>query len=468
MGSSAVGLQQLLKMQGFKWGDPPNEYHAWFDGDKLFVDGRIHSLKDPYDVRSWGATGDGVTDDTATIHAARDAAGDNGTLYFGHGTYIVNGLNATHQGQTWILHQDAIIQQAASGNGSALSISGTDTVILGGIFKGNAANQTSGNTIGISGDRTTILHAIIQDGYQYCVYGLGASKVRIAHCRLAMANNVAQNHALFAEKGCDDWNVANNVIAVTANNGHAVAFHATTGGLTVNRPRVTDNYLETLQGFGVEIGDFGGNTSVGAVVSGNVIVATGAGDGGISMSGCSDATVGVNSYTNNGQIIGIAGIELVKCDRVTAQGNTIIGGTGLQAGITLNESRWCSVAGNVINGFITGASGYGIQFYTQGVYARDVSYNVVANNVIQLPDAANTACTGILMQTNASGYHANNNSILGNTITNASGNGRGIHLLNSAGSISYTLVQMNQMAGMYASYDAVGAASGNVANNIAS
>jgi len=43
----------------------------------------------PINVRWFGAKGDGVTDDTAAVHAARDSSAfaNNGTLYFPKGTY---------------------------------------------------------------------------------------------------------------------------------------------------------------------------------------------------------------------------------------------------------------------------------------------------------------------------------------------------------------------------------------------
>ena len=41
------------------------------------------------DIRLWGASGDGVTDDTAAVQAAADAAGTNGRFYAPKGTYKV-------------------------------------------------------------------------------------------------------------------------------------------------------------------------------------------------------------------------------------------------------------------------------------------------------------------------------------------------------------------------------------------
>ena len=49
-----------------------------------------------YDVRAYGAVGDGVTDDSAAIQAACDAASNGGTVLFPEGTYLVS-----DQGDAW-------------------------------------------------------------------------------------------------------------------------------------------------------------------------------------------------------------------------------------------------------------------------------------------------------------------------------------------------------------------------------
>lgn len=63
------------------------------DGNSL--DYLVHSLH--YNVKDYGATGDGVTDDTAAIQAAINAAGvTGGEIYFPNGTYIcASGLDCS-------------------------------------------------------------------------------------------------------------------------------------------------------------------------------------------------------------------------------------------------------------------------------------------------------------------------------------------------------------------------------------
>ena len=69
-------------------------------------------------VLSYGAVGDGTTDDTAAIHAARDAAGVGGTVFFPPGTYKIVGNNdgtgcllANVADQTWHISPEATLVQ---------------------------------------------------------------------------------------------------------------------------------------------------------------------------------------------------------------------------------------------------------------------------------------------------------------------------------------------------------------------
>lgn len=47
---------------------------------------------DLYDVKAFGAIGDGVTDDTAVIQAAIDTLEPNEGLYFPAGNFLISGL----------------------------------------------------------------------------------------------------------------------------------------------------------------------------------------------------------------------------------------------------------------------------------------------------------------------------------------------------------------------------------------
>lgn len=54
------------------------------------ADGSLRSALQPFNVRNYGATGDGVTDDSAAIDAAQQAArGTGGAIYFPTGVYLI-------------------------------------------------------------------------------------------------------------------------------------------------------------------------------------------------------------------------------------------------------------------------------------------------------------------------------------------------------------------------------------------
>lgn len=54
------------------------------------ADGSLRSALQPFSVRNYGATGDGVTNDSAAIDAAQQAArGTGGAIYFPTGVYLI-------------------------------------------------------------------------------------------------------------------------------------------------------------------------------------------------------------------------------------------------------------------------------------------------------------------------------------------------------------------------------------------
>jgi len=106
-----------------------------------------------YNVRVYGAVGDGATDDTTAIHLARTAAGVGGIVYFpsvgdGLTTYIVAGLQANIDDQTWIVAPGAKLKMKASSVLNMVVVSG-DRFKLIGELDGNRTNAPSGGMITI-------------------------------------------------------------------------------------------------------------------------------------------------------------------------------------------------------------------------------------------------------------------------------------------------------------------------------
>jgi parallel beta-helix repeat protein len=100
-------------------------------------------------VRSFGATGDGVTDDTAAIQAAFDSLPNGGTIEIPDGTYLINASGEVgglrpHSHQHIQLSAGAILQVAPTdaGNYEVLQIDFVDDVsVTGGTFIGDRASH---------------------------------------------------------------------------------------------------------------------------------------------------------------------------------------------------------------------------------------------------------------------------------------------------------------------------------------
>jgi len=72
-----------------------------------------------YDVKSYGAVGDGVTDDTAAIQSAINAAANGGTVFFPEGNYLIKGTGPQ------LLLITKPIRILGSGNKSVLKVDAT-------------------------------------------------------------------------------------------------------------------------------------------------------------------------------------------------------------------------------------------------------------------------------------------------------------------------------------------------------
>lgn len=91
-----------------------------------------------YDVRAYGALGDGSTDDTAAIQAAIDAAiaGGNGVVFFPIGTYLVSStLNVTASAITLTGCYKSIIKSSAN---PAIRLLGSKNLLSGFRINGNS------------------------------------------------------------------------------------------------------------------------------------------------------------------------------------------------------------------------------------------------------------------------------------------------------------------------------------------
>lgn len=110
----------------FETGDIPtsSQYQDLIDS-KL----NLRSIK-VFSVRDYGATGDGITDDSGAISAALAAAGTTGVVYFPPGTYQIGATKYSITGTTKLMGSGTLSTILSDGTGVVFTItSGSGTVV---------------------------------------------------------------------------------------------------------------------------------------------------------------------------------------------------------------------------------------------------------------------------------------------------------------------------------------------------
>lgn len=135
--------------------------------DQVSVNGTVN-VKDP----TYGAVGDGVTDDSAAIHAAEVAAGAGGCLIFPEGIYQCVGLTSSANAQKWIGYGQVILRK--NGNGVILAHDGDDFYAENIQFRGDAASPTyTGHNLVLSGDNPKLSMCGSRYAYDRAVLATG-------------------------------------------------------------------------------------------------------------------------------------------------------------------------------------------------------------------------------------------------------------------------------------------------------
>ena len=254
---------------------------------------RSYVLSDLLSVKSFGARGDGTTDDTATLNAAL-ASGKS--LYWPAGTYLVTGpLTITACGQRLYGAgaMSAIIRTSAP-TGDVLTVSGTD-LDIGHIGFGAATTRTNGAFVNLGNSSQVRLHDFYMTGWFVgVVIGIGGT---------------SGGNSIYVERGC---------LFTTIASGFGIQCNA--GVVAVLRDLLIEgnNTGGTQLTAGVNVGAFGDVTvdHIETIWAGNgVRIAPGA-------SGITQAVWVSNSFFDTGSGYGVyanaaadgANIQLLKID----------------------------------------------------------------------------------------------------------------------------------------------------------
>ncbi|HEY6058523.1 MAG TPA: right-handed parallel beta-helix repeat-containing protein [Candidatus Limnocylindrales bacterium] len=391
----------------------------------------------PISVLAYGAVGDGTTEDTTALNAARDAAGTNGTVYLPDGTYLVGQINLNVAGQRWHLSAGAILKAKPAMNTDVVKFSAVDVTLEGGTIDQDKANQSSGAAVWINASRATIRGSTIVNGKNGLVNITSCDRARLLDC----AFKDSGSQGVFGENNCT--NALVDRCSFTGMTGTAIAFHSTTSGQSVDGTRVTNNYIEGAVGFCIEIGPFGGNRPRGVVVANNECAGAAAFYGGISLDNCDGAVVVGNTYDDHGYAADISGIELAGANECAVTGNVVRASKTTGCAISIDRASRNTVSGNVIHGWDYAGNSIGIHISTSQASQVADDNSVTGNTFIA--DASNSRYA-IWVQSNATGGSCNRN-VIANNVFIGTGSATAIKLEVDTGAVASTIILGNSFTG---------------------
>ena len=396
---------------------------------------------DSFNVKDYGATGDGVTNDTVAIQAALNAATASppSVVFFPQGTYVVSTQLSVGSG-TALTGYGATLFKAAGSTGHVIRVAtgAVDVKVMGLTINGNKAANTSGHGIAfvgtlLSSQRLLVADCTIINTYQSGIQinsckeakvvsnfiydsartGIeilnscedvsitgnhvkrsGSANVAIAGLHILVSNNVLEDageNPLALADNVTGYGETNKYMVVNNNickNGGNHGIHL--GG---NDHVISNNHVYNPTHDGVFLGNEGGvlNLITGFTISGNRTVDC---RRGVNLVNCDKGTVSGNSISSSSQF----GIYLDSCSGLAVTGNVIFDST--LKGIRLTDSVDSIFSDNVINGNLQS----GIE-----------SSGSCSNNVFLGNNIKGNTLTGIVLGAGESNNYVNGNSIFGNT-----------------------------------------------------
>lgn len=337
---------------------------------------RIVSVQDaPYN-----AAGDGSTDDTAAISAAKTAAGVDGHLFFPKGTYITTGLTADVAGQLWDLTTATLKLKNAASEVAVLVVTADNVEIASGTIDGNRTNQsnlTSGATTrhGIrveSAEGVSIHNVKVRRTVAAGIWLDNVTKVTVADNDLDDCGMVDQNHKMiqlwYTLGNSEGVRITNNRIDCRDQNNGGIGLSCVGDGVVFSEIQIQGNEIYVGNAgatatLGIEI--FCNNTTAAikdVAVAGNTILGViGASTDqvyGISVGGPTSTALGGD--TN----ISVVGNTIRDCAAFSIE---IIGSCISAVGNTIFNSGEMLVAANEVTGGIRAVSITGNTFVDCGV-----------------------------------------------------------------------------------------------------
>lgn len=352
------------------------------------------------DVVNYGATGDGTTDDTTALLAARDSGSLE--VRVPAGTYVVTTLTLNVAGQSWVLAPGAVIKlNASTSTSGVVKVTAAGVRITGGKIDGNLTNNTyaycygvevSAANVTVAGVEVTATTAggvslgsgangcLVRDCYLHdtgttSTSGTGILLSGATRCRII--GNRCEDNGVYgtgdqtydgngiylAGGGLDGYNVVEgNTTSRNARRGIKVQERAAT---------ITGNSLcGDSCGIGVTVSPSATNAPT--TITGNVIKSTA--KIGLQLDNCAFVTVTGNTISDTTDH---AVSAASTCNNVSFTGNTVL--RSARHGLNLAGVTDWNVSGNLIVDCGTGLSErFGINL--NGTYRVNIAGNTIQNS----------------------------------------------------------------------------------------
>jgi hypothetical protein len=421
-------------------------------------------------VRDFGATGDGVTDDRPAVTAALATLSSGGTLYFPPGNYNMKsfqiidsaivlpiGVNLLMDGNAWLVSTQGIFD--ATNGGSFISPLGNNTIVCnidGGAYPtsgGVAGTWAVWANVGIRGYVASIglgaENVIVQNSQiknvSYPVQIYGAKNWRIYGNKFTRYRQSGVLAGYFDGYDCENNIIENNVFEDAGD--YAVAFFQVGGeaqGYVKNNTVTNNNAYNMNQrtngyAFGVEQGDrdyqigfvFSNNiytndispatyntggftisTTSNSIVSNNTVIGTGsaAAEVAINCRGSLDCVISGNTVKDYRCAINLNGVAGVVTENIKVVGNLCSDSSSTAFGcINIASTQSCKSISIHDNHLCWSVGFSGFDANSSGIYINGATSHSVSNVTIEGNTLTRYPAYGIFVSGLSSGNVSNIN-----------------------------------------------------------
>lgn len=378
-----------------------------------------------FDVRGWGAVGDGTTDDTTALQAAMAAliASGGGRLYFPKGTYLTSAAIEATAGSVEVFGDgDASIIKLKAGSNLTLNrllyFNGCSYASAHDLrFDGNKANNSGGTSQGLceAADSGVVkfyaMTAVDSDTDGFHVRGVQSAYVQGCHAENCSLTGTKITDATYSRAVNNTYKNCQRSIGIENSDCADIAVIGNTiygdgGSVQVNGITVATDYTDL-------------ETATRIVIHGNVIRSCGTGHSagaGIAISGDQTA-IAVGDVSIVGNIISNCrdGVTVSRTTGVTVSGN-IIRNSDIR-GVSISGGRDIAITGNGIFNHDTHATES--KAIAIAANATPITINsdsiVVTGNVLRNDTSVNSPVGVAVSNSSQTGIVVANNAIHGFT-----------------------------------------------------